>query len=142
MKISEDTYILNIYWDDTDTIPHSIGVLAQDVEDYYIAFNENIVVKSEDGSEYKLVPGFNPKEIYKSNQIFDFIKRRLSDKKSKTPLMELRETQGRSMVDSVYLSDDIPSRVKALKISALERAYEQQERLKEIRRPKGELAVK
>ncbi len=133
MKISENADIFNIYWEDRENVPYKVGFLAQDGEDFYTVFNTQNRIKDADKIGYKGIPGFIPGEVYKSNRLFDFWIARLMNKNSTTPLIELKETQGRSMVDSFFVSDDIPDEMKEALITALEQAFETQQKLNEMR---------
>lgn len=133
MKISDNTDILNIYWEDRENVPYKVGFLAQADKDFYTVFNTKNRIKDASEIGYKGIPGFIPGEVYKSNRLFDFWAVRLLNKKSDIPLKELKETQGRSMVDSFFVLDDIPEEMKEELLSALEQAYETQQKLNQMR---------
>jgi len=131
--------VLSFNWEDSRKKSYNIGMLAQDGEDFYIAFKPINKLKDAYLNGYRGVPGFvnfannrrgTTPQILKSKKIFDFFERRLLDKKTNDPLSDLMQTEARSMIDSFFLSDDIKEEEKEIAIQKIKRAYKIQEELK------------
>lgn len=119
-------YIFHINWDDRYKNSYRIGFLAE-IEDYFY-----LVIKDEKKAEraYKNgfvgIPGLKTEEIYRSKELFDFFKSRISEgARKKNPSEELARSKAISMIDS-FSVEEVPERMTKKYKEIILRTYELQ----------------
>lgn len=131
-------YIFHVNWDDRYKNSYRIGFLAE-LDDYFY-----LVIRDEKRAErayrngFVGIPGLKPEEIYRSRELFDFFKSRISEgARNKNPSEELAKNRGRSMIDS-FSVEPVPERMaKKYKEKILE-AYEVQSRKAQLEEKNAE----
>lgn len=139
MTKNEEDYFFYINWEDEDDIKYRIGILAQIDKMFYLKMHSTgqcVSVKDELNGEKNVTAydkgcigliAFKKDRVYKSDELFDFFKKRLLDKTSNNPCEELKEKKAVSMVDSFSVEEIPEDRREKCKEVILE-MYEEQER--------------
>lgn len=131
-------YIFYLNWEDKEKNSFRVGFLAQIKNDFYLVIRDKEKTENDinQTSAYDKgfigIPGFIPGRIYKSEELFEFFKSRVLDKKSKDPCQELSETKGVSNIDSFYV-EEASEFVSDKYAEALLEAYKKQEELKKLK---------
>ena len=103
-------YFFYINWEDTEKNRHRIGMLAQIENVYYLKMNSRENASSAYSSGCIGIPGFQNDRVYKSEELFDFFKRRILNKDAENLCEELKIDLGKSMTDSFVL-EEIPEKL-------------------------------
>ena len=105
MSNIEKDYFFFINWEDTAKKSFKIGILAQIDDVYYLKLNNRDIMAQAIEEGCIGIPGFQYDRVYRSEELFDFFKRRILRKDAKNVCEELKSTSGRTMVDSFYLNE-------------------------------------
>lgn len=131
-------YIFYLNWADKEKNPFRVGFLAQIEKEFYLVIRDKEKTENDinETTAYDNgfigIPGFISGRIYKSEELFEFFKNRLLDKKSNDPCQELAQTKGISMIDSFYV-EEVSEIVLDKYAEALVEAYAKQEELKKLK---------
>lgn len=125
-------YIFYLNWEDNMKNLRKVGYFAHIEENFYLLISSEKNAETAYANGFIGLPGFKTDEIYKSSELFDFFKNRISDKDSEDPCKELSKNEGKSMVDSFSL-EEVPEILSDKQKQALLEAYERQEKLKELK---------
>jgi len=124
-------YVFHINWEDRHKQLYRVGFLAQLDEYFYLIIKDQENAKTAYNNGFISIPGFKVEEVYRSQELFDFFKSRILQKKGSNPCEELAETKAKSMIDS-YSVEKIPDGVARKYKTILLDAYELQEKKKKI----------
>lgn len=128
-------YIFHIKWEDRHKIPHKVGLLAKIDDKYYLMAKDEQQARVAYASGFKGIPGFNPDEIYVSeNKLFDFFERRALATNPEEQCKELAETGGTSFVDSFSVEEICGRRIQNKYKKNILDAYDIQLKLEEKHR--------
>lgn len=130
-------YIFYLNWEDNIKNIRKVGYLAHIEDNFYLIISNKNNAETAYSNGFIGIPGFKSGEIYKSNELFDFFKNRISDKDSNDPCSELSKNEGKSMVDSFSL-EEVPEMLADRQKQALLEAYQKQEELKELKNKEKE----
>lgn len=131
MSINRD-YIFNLNWEDNMKNIRKIGYFAKIENEYYLLISGEKNAEAAYSNGFAGLPGFKPDVVYKSQQLFDFFRNRVLDKKSEDPCAELAITKGESMIDSFSI-EEISEILSDKSKQALIEAYKVQEELNELK---------
>ena len=131
MENKERDNFFYINWEDSHQRPHRIGLIAQIDNVYYLKMNNKENATSAYNHGCIGIPGFQNDRVYRSEELFDFFKRRILKKESQNVFEELRETQGRSMVDSFFV-EEVPERLRGKCKQLVLDLYRNQEEMDKI----------
>lgn len=110
MSNNEKDYFFYINWEDGELNKYKIGMLAKIGNYYYLKMNS----KENSSSAYQKgcigITGFQNERVYKSEELFDFFKNRVWNKKANNLCEELKLNSGRTMTDSFWL-EEIPEKL-------------------------------
>lgn len=125
-------YIFNINWEDRHKNIHKIGVLAQLDNQYYLIVENKGKINEgkikEENNELGALPGFRPRKVYKSLEMFEFFKKRVLRTPDIDYCEELIKTGGKSMTDSFSVEKVSEEEHKEQKAKILE-TYSLQEKV-------------
>lgn len=125
-------YIFYLNWEDSISNIRKVGYLANIDKNFYLVISSEKNAQTAYANGFVGIPGFKPDEIYKSEELFDFFKNRISDKDSEDPCKELSKNEGKSMVDSFSLQE-VPEILADKQRQVLLETYKKQEELKRLK---------
>ena len=128
-------YVFHINWEDRHKQSYRVGFLAQLDGYFYLIIKDQENAQTAYSNGFMAIPGLKVEEIYRSQELFDFFKNRILQKKGANPCEELAETGAKSMIDS-YSLEKIPDGVARKYKAILLDAYELQEKKKCIQEEK------
>lgn len=103
-------YVFHFNWADKNKKLYRVGILAQIDDFFYFIIRDKERAERAYKNGFIGVSGFKPEEIYKSKELFDFFKSRVSENARKTnPCEELVKNRGVSMIDS-FSVEEVPER--------------------------------
>lgn len=121
-------YVFHINWDDRYKNAHRIGFLAELDECFYLIIRDKKRAETAYKNGFAGIPGFRSEEVYRSHELFDFFKSRISEgARKKNPSEELAKSRAISMIDS-FSVEEVPERATQKYKEIILRTYELQER--------------
>jgi len=129
-------YIFHINWEDRHKQLYRVGFLAQLDEYFYLIIKDEENAKMAYNNGFIGIPGFKPEEVYRSQELFDFFKNRILQKKGSNPCEELVQTKAKSMIDS-YSLEKVQDGVSRKYREILLDAYELQNKKKKMQEEKN-----
>lgn len=125
-------YIFYLNWEDKIKNAWKVGYFAKIEEYFYFIISDEKNAQSAYDRGFVGIPGFKPGEIYKSKELFDFMKYRVLNKEANDPYEEFSVNKGKSMVDSFYF-EEISENLSKKYMELLLEAYEKQTQLVEFK---------
>lgn len=121
-------YVFHINWNDRYRNSYRIGFLAELDEYFYLIIKDEKKAETAYKKGFLGIPGFKSEEVYKSRELFDFFKSRISEgARKKNPSEELAKNKGVSMIDS-FSVEQVPERIAKKYKEIILRTSELQER--------------
>lgn len=131
MNKKQKDYIFNVNWEDRFKNIHKVGLLAQIDDIYYFLMRDRRNAENAYKTGFIGISGFDAGKIYKSQELFDFFKSRVLNKKDMNPCEELAESKGISMIDS-FSVEQVSERIAHKYKEAILKAYEIQEKREQL----------
>ena len=132
MNNKDRDYIFNINWQDIRKNSYKVGLLAQIDKIFYFIMSSPKNAEFAYKNGFAGIPGFHPDTIYKSQELFDFFKSRISNDKNESPCEELAKTKGRSMTDS-FSVEEVSERFSQKYREIILHAYEVQAKTEQLK---------
>lgn len=121
-------YVFHINWDDRYKNSYRVGLLAELDECFYLIIKDGKKAETAYKNGFVGIPGFRSEEVYRSHELFDFFKSRISEgARKKNPSEELAKSKGISMIDS-FSVEEAPERMTKKYKEIILKTYELQER--------------
>ena len=133
-------YVFHINWDDRYKNSYRVGFLAELDEYFYLIIRDEKRAETAYKNGFDGIPGIKPEEIYRSRELFDFFKSRISEgARKKNPSEELAKSNAISMIDS-FSVEAVPERITQKYKEIILRTYELQ--LKKMEQEKANKEIK
>lgn len=129
-------YIFHVNWEDRYKHSYRVGILAEIDEAFYLAIKNEEDATLAYKSGFIGIPGFKTEEVYKSQELFDFFKKRILETTKGNESEELAKSKAVSMIDSFSVekvSEKLSQKYKKIILEAYE-LQKKKESLKEEKR--------